>query len=350
MMLLGSACSSASTSAAPPGSDMSRVPVGERPRAIESADLDADGRADLVVGNADSDSVSILIASPDGGFRRADVPAGNEPSDVELVDIDRDGDPDIVVANHETSGVTILLNDGSGQFTAMPGSPFDLGARPHLHGLATGDFDGDGYVDIAADSSDSDSLAVMRGRSGGFKTPEAVPAGRFPYYRIDEFSSGDGKVFSILVPSPRAGTVRTLELKGAPRLGPVLEAPGAMMVLAGKFGGRGARDVVAIGDNQLRLWLDGKTGHRLTVERRFDNPVEIAVGDVDGDGIDEIAVSLWDSDSISILSADGRTRGSITACMRPAALLLSDLDGDGRAELVAGCWNEPEVRIFRNLP
>ncbi|ANU06735.1 FG-GAP repeat domain-containing protein [Paraurantiacibacter namhicola] len=344
MPLALAACAANSAGQAGPLS----LDVGDRPRGIALADLDGDGRMDIAVANADSDSLSILLQSADGTFVRSDFAAGNEPSDIELADFNGDGTLDAAFANHETSLVTVLLGDGSGGFAPMPGSPFDSGARPHLHGLAVGDFNSDGHLDIAADSSDLDSIAVLLGKAGGFEAGQQVAAGQFPYYRVD--ARPDGAQTGILIPSPRAHTVSLIPglADGGAALVAVGQARGAMMVVDANLDSKGGRDVVAAHENAVSLWVAGDEGFTALPGSplAFEIPTEIAVGDMDGDGRDEIAIGLWDSDRVHILSPEGALLGTIAACFRPVGLAIGDVDGDGRGDLVAGCWEEPRVMLF----
>ena len=323
--------------------------VGDRPRGISVGDLNGDGKPDLAVANADSDTLTVLLQLANGGaFVRKDYPAGNEPSDIELGDFDRDGDLDAAFANHETSMITVLLNDGDGRFVPSAGSPFETGAAPHLHGLAVGDFDGDDWLDIAADSSDRDVVVVLLGGRDGFRLAEPLVAGRFPYFRIDTLPTSDGA--DILVPSPKANRVSIIApRRSAPRqLIHVGDANGAMIVINANLDGDNQQDVVATIDTGVAMWAAVVNGFALVpgTPVPFDTPTEITAGDVDGDGLDEIAVGLWDDDQIYLLKSDGTSFGSVTACFRPAAIALADLDGDGKAELIAGCWNEGKILVF----
>ena len=337
------ACSSPST---PANAEAVSHAVGERPRAIITADFNGDGLRDIATANADSDNVSVLLAGMDGVFTRADFPAGNEPADIATADFDRDGTPDLAIANHETSAVTILLNDGSGGFTPMPGSPFETDARPHLHSVAVGDFDGDGFADLASDSSETDSIAVLFGREGGFHSARQVDVGEFPYYRLGTLPTETGT--RVLVPSPRAHRVSEVDPSRAGSLSVIGPAVGAMMARSGSFSSTGGIDAAAIVTDGVVMWRRTGAGFaRITADPvAFDNPTDLAVGDLDGDGRDEIIVSVWESDQITILSPEGERIGSITACFRPAALHIADLDGDKRGEILAGCWNEPKILVF----
>lgn len=322
------------------------VAVGERPRAIATADFNADGLMDIAAANADSNTVSLLLQNAEGGFSRSDFQAGNEPADIAQADFNRDGRLDLVIANHETSAVTILLNMGDGTFEPMAGSPFDTTARPHLHSVAVADFNSDGFFDIASDSSDTDSIAVLFGRDGEFQPATRVDVGEFPYYRLGTMpTSGNTRV---LVPSPRAHRVSSVDPSTPDDLTLVGEATGAVMARTGNFYGNGSSDVTATMSEGVVMWTQGENGFELVegTPIAFDNATELAVGDIDGDGLDEVIASIWESDEIYIISNTGTLRQTISACFRPAALAAADLDGDGRAEIIAGCWNEPQIMIF----
>ncbi|WP_160603948.1 FG-GAP repeat domain-containing protein [Pontixanthobacter aquaemixtae] len=320
--------------------------VGERPRAITTADFNGDGRIDIAVANADSDSVSILLQQEDGAFSRVDYPAGNEPADIADADIDGDGSVDLVVANHETSSVTIIINSGDGSFTEAERSPFNMAARPHLHSVAVADFNDDGFIDIASDSSDSDSISVMFGKSNGFEPSIQANVGEFPYYRLGILPSETGT--RVLVPSPRANRVSQLDLSSGLALAVIGDARGAVMARSANLDNDGVADVVAIMGDGVVMWsqVDGRFSKLESTPVAFDDATELATGDLDGDGRDEIIVGLWGSDQIQILSHDGKRLGKIQACFRPAALEIADLNGDQKGEVIAGCWNGSNILIF----
>jgi hypothetical protein len=92
-------------------------PTGPAPWALCTADLDADGRADLVVATTGNDSVSVLMGSGDGAFAaRRSFAAGSIPAAVASADLDGDGHLDLVVADGGSGKISVLHGDGRGSF------------------------------------------------------------------------------------------------------------------------------------------------------------------------------------------------------------------------------------------
>src|SRR3954466_2771535 len=72
---------------------------------------------------------------------------GFAPASAAIADVNRDGKPDLVIANSGSSDVTVLLGDGKGGFAPAAGSPFPAGKNPN--DIAVADFDGNGTLDLA---------------------------------------------------------------------------------------------------------------------------------------------------------------------------------------------------------
>ena len=93
------------------------LPTGTQPVQVLSADLDGNGRDDLVVRNAGDGTLSLYLGDGQGGFLpRIDLPAPGA-SDVSLADLDHSGRLDILLADETSGDVRILHNLGGGAFT-----------------------------------------------------------------------------------------------------------------------------------------------------------------------------------------------------------------------------------------
>ena len=340
----------------PPHAPATFYDVGERPRAIAVADLNGDAHLDVAVANSGDGTMTVLFGDGTGQVRgSAPFAAGREPADVDAVDLDRDGDVDLVVANHETPSVTVLLNDGHGLFAPAPGSPFDTGARPHVHGLATGDFDGDEWPDVAVDSADTREVRVLRGGPGGLSAAVAVPIGTMPYSRLGVGDArGDGHP-RILVPGHGDHTVRVIESQDGRLLGgaATLRLSGQpWMVLGADVNVDGRDDIVVVETDAISIWLAAGEGFAQAPGSPFPvrGATEAAVGDLDGDGSADVAVGPWDGNEVTVFSGRPTDKRTIPMCERPIGLAIADLDGDGRGELLATCTKTNQLAIATVFP
>lgn len=159
------------------------------------ADLNADGRPDLVIGtnrgnSANDGNVSIRLNNGTGGF-----PAITQhligPGEifVATADFNGDGKPDIAAADSEANTVTVLLNNGTGTFT--PGTPLAVGTAPKQ--LTTGDVNNDGFQDIIVPNSGSGTVSVLLGNgTGGFAAASSYAAGAGAKFVLAADFNNDG--------------------------------------------------------------------------------------------------------------------------------------------------------------
>jgi hypothetical protein len=157
------------------------VGVGFEPTGLTSGDVTGDGKADVVVANFQSDTVTVLVSPFSRMFGTFsvihDFQVGFAPSRAVLVDLDDDGSLDIAVhANAVTSNgsdtVSVLLNNGGGAFAPAVDYPA-VGVRLAA-GITTGDFNNDGFGDIAVSGGDSKNIGVMSGNGHGALGPASI--------------------------------------------------------------------------------------------------------------------------------------------------------------------------------
>jgi hypothetical protein len=165
--------------------------VGEGPVAIAVGDLDGDGKLDIVTANFTSGDVSLLLGKGKGKFhgeqrlvltasqaaKALSVSANAAPSAIAIADVNGDSLPDIVTANSGTNSVALLLGAGRGRFQSV--RTLAVGQQPL--GLAVADVTGDGKLDLITANFGSSDLSVLRGSgSGTFAAEERVHADAAP--------------------------------------------------------------------------------------------------------------------------------------------------------------------------
>ncbi len=269
------------------------------PNFVAIGDLNGDGDNDLAVANRDADSVSVLLNNGDGSYAPAvTYAAGDYSASVAIGDLDGDGDNDLVVGNRDSDNASVLMNNGDGTFAA--GVIYPAGGGPQS--VVIGDLDGDGDNDVAVANVDVDANDVTVLLNNGDGTLAA------------------GVLYDV-VGSPRSVAIGDLDGDGDNDL-----------VAGNEFGQSGITVLLNNGNATFAAGVPYDTGV---------GPLSVALGDLDGDGDLDVATANFSGDNVSILLNAGN--GTFDADVRyaagsagsqPAAVALGDLDGDGDNDLV----------------
>jgi hypothetical protein len=142
-------------------------PLADYTSTLSAADLNGDGKLDLVAGYfSDGSVISVLLGNGDGTFRaRTDYATGKNPAALVLADFNNDGIVDIATSNTGDGTTSLLLGNGDGTFKMATTMQLIL-----VEGIAAGDFNHDGNVDLAI--QDGFSVGVFLGNGDGtFQTP-----------------------------------------------------------------------------------------------------------------------------------------------------------------------------------
>jgi hypothetical protein len=135
-------------------------PGGKNVRALVMADLDSDGKRDIVTVEAGDGAVSVYPGRGDGTLLpRRSRPVGAAPEAVAVGDLNGDGSLDVATANAGDGSVTVLFGKGDGGFRqrAMQRA---VGARPGQ--LVLADVTGDGRPEIVTGNRGDGTVTVLQ--------------------------------------------------------------------------------------------------------------------------------------------------------------------------------------------
>jgi hypothetical protein len=189
-----------------------RAGITSFPFFLAVGDFNRDGNADLAVVNGNdvpngvANNVSILLGDGKGGFTPAAgppiyLPSGSGPCPIVAADFNGDGIIDLAVATFETNAVYILLGDGDGTFTVSSQSPILVGPNPFS--MSALDYNGDGITDLAVGNYSYNnnpnpppgSVTLLIGNGDGTFQPPGAPitVGQLPNDVVTADFNGDGK-------------------------------------------------------------------------------------------------------------------------------------------------------------
>jgi len=169
--------------------------------AVAMGDFNRDGKLDLALTNPSGDTVSVLLGNGDGTFQTAVTYAtgnsGDHPSAVNAADFNGDGKLDLAVTNLNAKTVAIFLGNGDGTFTLNGSYSTTAGLFIGPSAMTTGDFNGDGKVDLAITDQSDNSVSILVGNGDGtftFQSPLEFTTGNFADGVAAGDFNGDGRL------------------------------------------------------------------------------------------------------------------------------------------------------------
>src|SRR4051794_3154985 len=141
----------------------SEIAVDAGPFDIAAGDFNTDGIIDLVVTNADANTLSLLTGLANGKFaapKRIALGDVHSPRGVLVADVNGDGKADVVVTGYDSNALTLFLGDGRNGFTR--GSTW-FGPFVQPQGMAMADFNRDGRDDVIVAADGTAGLVLQNG-------------------------------------------------------------------------------------------------------------------------------------------------------------------------------------------
>jgi len=331
-------------------------PVGTQPVNVASADLNKDGKADVLT-TVDR-GIEVFLNSGNGTLLPpTTVSTPGTPFSILIADLNGDGNLDVFAVGTGPTSQTILLGNGDGTFHA----PMVIGDCDYspIAG-AIGDFNGDGIPDVAVSNEGQypapGSWVIYTGKGDGTFSTGACTS---PYtgYIVAADVNRDGKL-DLLVPGSRNYGLKVMLGNGDGTFQKPLsyDKGGSLDVIAAVDVNRdGILDVIGtntIYGNKLEVLLgngDGSFQSPLSFNTVSTN-YAMAVGDYNGDGNIDVSI-LGDGAQLLLGNGDGTFSAGPTYALsgtgNNGATLATDIDGDNHLDLVSVVAFASDLVIMR---
>jgi hypothetical protein len=333
------------------------IPVGLDPSAVALADLNDDGKLDVIVADQDDNDLTILPGLGNGEFGPSvTLAAGPGPAALSVADLNGEGRLDILVADYDSSDVTMLENLGALSF-ALPATISTVGEEV---AMVTAQFTDDERLDVAVADPLTNTVQIMLGNGdGGFTAGEVLEVGVDPSGLVAADFNGDGRPDLAVANATSDNVMIFLGLGdgtfASPIVIPVGIAPHA--IVAGDFFHTGVTEFAVADEisNDVTVWTGfghGSATHTV-VYKVGDEPVALVAADLSGDGLLDLVTANRSSGDLTILWAS--TAGTFSTQTisgfgtAPVSLAAGDFAGNGRTALAVGDENLDRVTIIDSL-
>ncbi len=288
----------------------------QQPVSNTIADFNNDGIPDIASADQSFSKVIVFLGTGTGAFTpkpAISLPGFHEPTCIDSRDFNLDGKMDFIVVCETDNIGYIYLGAGNGTFTATTASPFSIGSKPSY--VQTGFFNADAFPDFAIVNQTANSVGVFLGTGTGTFSPapgSPITVGSSPRTLSVKDINNDGKT-DIVVPNYSSSSISILLGQGN---GSFTNAPGSPVSL-GNF-----------------------------------NALHTAIADFDLDGIQDIAVTQPSGNIITFLvgpNYDYATGSTIISIGSPPEFFCTnDFNGDGFADLFCGILNGNMMKVYLN--
>lgn len=336
--------------------------VGSGPTANAVVDLNQDGYRDLIVLNSSEPSIGILLGRGNGLFGTMSRITGvcNNPSGLTVASLNSNTDAflDLALSCAGADSIVVYTGRGDGTFNTPPTT---ISTAPNATlplAITHGDFNEDGYLDLAIASTGGSVVATYSGNgAGAFNNEQVFNVGLSPNSLATLDIDKDGNL-DIAVTNAGDNTLSILNGNGAGLFAPQTvygTGIGAISMGVADFDENTWPDLaVAInGEDTVSVYLNDGTG---LLDAPNGNvvgvgPISLSILDYDSDGYDDIVTATNGDNSLSILPGlgNGAFGGAITllTVINPAFVSVADSNGDNIKDLfVSGDGKVEMIPIF----
>jgi hypothetical protein len=323
---------------------------------VTAADVNGDGRPDLISSHSVGNLLTVLTNDGSGGFVLVtSVFVDANPRCVIAADVNGDHHPDLISANTSGDSLSVLTNDGSGGFQSF-GLRLGVGSFPFS--VTAADVNGDGLLDLISANSLGNTLSVLTNdASGGFALASTPAVGTNPRCVTAADANGDGRP-DLVSANGSANTLTVLTNDGSG--GFVLATSPAVglspqSVTAADVNGDGRLDLISadsVAHTLTVLTNDGSGGFVLASSPFSISPVSVTVADVNGDGRPDLISANSSVNTLTVLTNAGNGSFAWMSApdvgSNPRCVTTADVNGDGLPDLISADAGAHSLSVLLN--
>ena len=263
------------------------------PICVAAADINGDGKPDLISVNLNSDTLTVLTNNGSGCFgSNATLNVGISPIRVAIADINGDGKPDLICVNMVDNTLTVLTNNGGGIFSSNATLKVGFGPRS----IAVTDINGNGKPDLIVANAVVNTLTVLTNNgNGSFGSNATLAVGNYPACVVGADINGDGKP-DLICANYKDNTLTVLTNNG--------------------YGIFGSNATLFVGSG----------------------PRVVTVADVNEDGKPDLICANQNDNTVTVLTNNGSgifgLYATLTVGEHPSCVVAADVNNDGRLDLI----------------
>ena len=333
-----------------------------------AADVDGDGKLDIIVANKGANNVGVSINTGNGIFSSQmaySTGGGSEPTSVVAADINGDNKLDIIVANSGRSNVGVFLNMGNGTFTKQ--TTYSTGGRSEPTSVVAADVNGDNKLDIIVANYAGNNVGVsINTGNGTFSNQTTYNAGSFavPISVVAADVNGDNKL-DIIIANSWASNVAVFLNTGVgsftqQTIYSTGEGSTPTSVMAADVSGDNRPDIIVANSDSNNVGVFLNTGHgtfhtQVTYDTGSESlPTAVIAADVNGDNKLDIIAANYDSGSVGVLlnwgngNFSNQTAYSLASGSQPQSVVAADVNGDNKFDLIVANYGTGDVDILLN--
>ncbi|MGH8004763.1 MAG: FG-GAP repeat domain-containing protein, partial [Limisphaerales bacterium] len=376
--------------------------IDKQPRSVQSADMDADGDLDLIIGHFQGRGglATVIVMENDGaGFFALGhtlYPTTGGVVSVEVFDLDGDGDLDVLSASPATGKLNLFRSKGPGNGFELP---LECRAGPGTSEVTAGFLDADGFPEVLAVNQSEGTLSIYKNRGSAAYPAESVKVvGVRPrsMQLFDMDNDGDNDIAAsvgvirgnspsdpyvgfngfVLFDNQGNGAIddssRVLYKIANPSAPTLLDtALNPLKILTADFNNDGFKDLALVGSastatqpgrNVVCVFLNRQDGTfaanpALSLPGRYTvvfGAASITAADVDADGDQDIVSANQNDGTVSVLKNNGNGTFAaktdfLTPNNPPSVVSGGDYDGDGDYDLAIVSLNGASFAVMRNI-